>query len=403
MSIICCGCGKRRHNYEFSSKEIAKGLGAARCDKCRGRHPARKPEHRQKTTSGRYNGSGNAEFEEHDLKHPFGEGSFRYVSKGRYTSGPRKGEACVAKFFKNKGELADEFFADDKKVVTRTLEIVRKFNDKNIISQKIKVNVPEMAQFGQGSGRPGTKFQVEPYIDKYQKWNSNSGWNDSKTRTARKMQALSHFSYHDSGGRYLLCDVQGGDHGDRIVLTDPVIISKSHGYGVTDLGPEGMRTFFHKHKCNEYCDKNWSTPSKPAARYPIVPGTTMLPRRERFREPAGNDNDNGGYGGGGGSGYGSGSGGSGVGGGSGYGGGSGSGYGGNLRGNPGNTGPYAGGGGSNSGYGGNGGIRQGYQYPLGVNGARRNPFENPGQNPARGWRPPNYGLPHFLRPGGQFR
>lgn len=39
------------------------------------------------------------------------------------------------------------------------------------------------------------------------------------------MQALSHFSYHQSGRQYLFCDLQGGHYEDCYVLTDPVIMS----------------------------------------------------------------------------------------------------------------------------------------------------------------------------------
>lgn len=42
------------------------------------------------------------------------------------------------------------------------------------------------------------------------KWNSNSGWINRREGDADEfMQALSHFSYHMSGGELLMCDLQG--------------------------------------------------------------------------------------------------------------------------------------------------------------------------------------------------
>lgn len=48
---------------------------------------------------------------------------------------------------------------------------------------------------------------VEPMVPGFTKWNSNSGWVASGHDW---MQSLSHFSYHFTNGRYVLCDLQGG-------------------------------------------------------------------------------------------------------------------------------------------------------------------------------------------------
>jgi len=77
---------------------------------------------------------------------------------------------------------------------------------------------------------------------------------------------MSHFSYHDSRGEYLLCDLQGGlcDEGDHeiCVLTDPVVMFfGGDEYGQTDLGEDGMKLFFARHKCGEYCERGWDKPS----------------------------------------------------------------------------------------------------------------------------------------------
>ena len=60
-----------------------------------------------------------------------------------------------------------------------------------------------------------TQSLVEPMIAHFQKFNSNSGWvGDSGDSWCQAMQALSHFSFHDSDGSYLLCDLQGGVYSD---------------------------------------------------------------------------------------------------------------------------------------------------------------------------------------------
>lgn len=92
------------------------------------------------------------------------------------------------------------------------------------------------------------------------------------------MQALSHYSYHKNAGQFLLCDLQGGilSKGRGAVLTDPVIISRDRSYGVTDLGPEGMSTFFSRHVCNGFCMRHWQKPRDRAAYFHASTGTSML-------------------------------------------------------------------------------------------------------------------------------
>lgn len=96
------------------------------------------------------------------------------------------------------------------------------------------------------------------------------------------MQALSHFSYHMTGGNYVLCDLQGGIYRRHVVLTDPVLLSRRRVFGVTDLGPSGITSFFKRHQCNGFCRREWLRPAEGggAARHAAVAGTTMMPRRQ---------------------------------------------------------------------------------------------------------------------------
>ena len=89
------------------------------------------------------------------------------------------------------------------------------------------------------------------------------------------MQALSHYSYHLSSGQYVFCDLQGGLYRDGAVLTDPVVHSLTMQYGPTDLGRNGMLTFFAAHQCNRFCRQSWTKPAGARPIYPVVASSTM--------------------------------------------------------------------------------------------------------------------------------
>ena len=137
----------------------------------------------------------------------------------------------------------------------------------------IRMNIPSVwdQSFGDGAGQ---KFLSEPRIRNFQKFNSNTGHVAPENLVA---QALSHFSYHYSDGNTILCDLQGGKSGpSSYVLSDIVVMSRQKGkYGPADLGPAGIETFLHTHRCNQFCCKTWKNWKD--ARMVIRPqiGTTM--------------------------------------------------------------------------------------------------------------------------------
>ncbi|KAK3272233.1 hypothetical protein CYMTET_19457 [Cymbomonas tetramitiformis] len=198
----------------------------------------------------------------YNLDNPFEEGTFRYVAKGVYTSGNRAGEECVCKWFKTGVVFEDWYFEKDLEVVDKAIEFIDEFNQAGIIDVHVRVNRPEIWRFRQGERRAGQRHLIEPFIPNFEKFNSNSGWNEPNTEIQRAMQALSHFSYHVSGGRFVLCDLQGGlvKNGAEVVLTDPVILSYNRSFGSMDLGKEGIGSFFSRHVCNEFCQGHWSKP-----------------------------------------------------------------------------------------------------------------------------------------------
>ncbi|KAK3682839.1 kinase-like domain-containing protein, partial [Podospora appendiculata] len=199
----------------------------------------------------RHNDSVNATFSHDALNNPFASGAFRWVAKGVYTSGARSGQACVLKWFKTGAVLEDDYFSLDTKAVDRALEIVNRFNELNIVNKSVKINVPSVWMFDKTASKAGQKALVEPFIQNYQKFNSNTGWKDDWGAWPQVMQALSHFRYHVSGGNHVLCDLQGGIYQHELVLSDPVILSRTGDYGVTDLGRDGISSFFSQHDCNQ--------------------------------------------------------------------------------------------------------------------------------------------------------
>lgn len=203
------------------------------------------------------------------------QGSFRWVHKGIYTEGKRSGQSCIAKVFKSGSVFEESYFRNDIAVVEKVLDIVERFNSSNIINERIILNIPEIWYMIES----GEKHLLEPFINDFRKFNSNTGWTNCKTPWSRVMQALSHFSYHCTGGSFVICDLQGGLYENGAILTDPVVLSRDRRFGPTDLGPQGISTFFSTHICNEYCRPNWTKPYKPVQVFVPVSGTTMTMER----------------------------------------------------------------------------------------------------------------------------
>jgi hypothetical protein len=106
----------------------------------------------------------------------------------------------------------------------------------------------------------GAQALVEPFIEGFRKFNSNSGWAGSGTY-AGISAALSHYTNHAPSGQLLLCDLQGGVTADGAELTDPVVMSSTERFGPMDYGMKGIRNFFAHHVCNEWCGKKgWTLP-----------------------------------------------------------------------------------------------------------------------------------------------
>jgi len=203
-------------------------------------------------------------------------GAQRHVYKGMYEKGPRKNQYGVKKTFKSGSVYADSFFEEDIHATGVAATYIKAFNELQL-GKKVYLNKPDVWQDVKpdGAGKK-SQFIVEPFIEgSYRKFNSNTGF---AADSFHMMQALSHYSYHCSGGKRLLCDLQGGYYADHYILTDPVICSGDQQFGVTDLGSAGIQNFFHYHRCNHRCNAGWLKPAMAARHFNAVPGTTFFRR-----------------------------------------------------------------------------------------------------------------------------
>ncbi|KAF9381752.1 hypothetical protein BGX21_002004 [Mortierella sp. AD011] len=202
----------------------------------------------------------------------YARGAFKKVYKGKYTEGSRTGQPCVSKVFISGSVFENSYFQHEMDVVKKATEIVRAFNGLELINKRIVINQPEIWVFRDSQALT----LIEPLIENFEKFNSNSGWTQDTTSWGQAMQALAHYSFHYSNGQLTLCDLQGGVYSDGIVLTDPVVMSTDRRFGPTDLGKDGIDSFFHHHVCNNFCRSSWTRPSRRMGLFPVVKGTTMM-------------------------------------------------------------------------------------------------------------------------------
>jgi hypothetical protein len=76
-----------------------------------------------------------------------------------------------------------------------------------------------------------------------------------------------------------------------VSISDPVIMSRNQNYGVTDLGPDGISTFFARHRCTRFCQPHWTQPRNTAVHYSRSSCTYMELRGEQHVYGDGDDDD----------------------------------------------------------------------------------------------------------------
>ncbi len=191
MGRVCVGCARDLPETSYTGSQLFKGPGASRCAGCVHGHSSDNAA-AQQSDSGRYNISNHAIIPLDALENPFASGVFRLVAKGSYISGPRFGQACVVKWFNTGAVFENDYFALDIKAVHKALGLVNRFNQLKILNKTVKINVPQVWILDDAHGKwAGQKVMCEPFIQDYQKFNSNTGWNDNSQPWGQAMQALS--------------------------------------------------------------------------------------------------------------------------------------------------------------------------------------------------------------------
>eukprot|EP01112_Ceratiomyxa_fruticulosa_P003650 TRINITY_DN1396_c0_g1_i1.p1 TRINITY_DN1396_c0_g1~~TRINITY_DN1396_c0_g1_i1.p1 ORF type:complete len:572 (+),score=138.21 TRINITY_DN1396_c0_g1_i1:312-2027(+) len=96
--------------------------------------------------------------------------------------------------------------------------------------------------------KPPILCAIEPLlVGEYKKNNSNYG---AVLNARSTPQAFSHFTYEQSSKQLIIVDIQGVED----VYTDPQIHTiDGKGYGLGNLGKNGISQFLNSHKCNAVC------------------------------------------------------------------------------------------------------------------------------------------------------
>ena len=170
--------------------------------------PARRPSSERIYNSKRIDGgSVNLDFK------PTGEGFFRWIALGEYTTGPNQSKISVCKWFKHDyvEHSLQHFYSSRDSVKEMATNIIEDFQSLCVCPFYISLNhydtiiCDELNPSGEG-----VTLLAQPFLENFQKFNSNTGWVLPKeTQLNQVLQAISHFSYHASNGTCLLCDLQG--------------------------------------------------------------------------------------------------------------------------------------------------------------------------------------------------
>eukprot|EP00980_Cylindrotheca_fusiformis_P007230 scaffold1525_cov142-Cylindrotheca_fusiformis.AAC.30 len=209
-----------------------------------------------------------------------GEGHFRVCVAGTFVGGNRNGQAAACKRFKPifRG-MEREFFAKDFQIADRAIRSAEKWNTLCDIGKEIVISRGSLQR-----SRSGIQYLVEPLIRDFRKFTSNGGWiGDTSNWRVQCMEAFTHFTYAESRGQLIVCDLQGryklnrySRGKSRFELGDPAICSRRRVYGPTDLGEKGIDSFFANHVCSSYCKSHWPRPRNPTQWFPRSQGTSMV-------------------------------------------------------------------------------------------------------------------------------
>lgn len=181
--------------------------------------------------------------------------------------GPRKGEKCVVKAFRN-GFGTYSYWNSEVLKAQKASEIAKLFNKemKRIgLPGSIKFNVPMLVEIDEVSsfmcislllGKPRKKMKefeivsVETYLDgEFEEFSRNSV-HQSETIIP---DAFTHYSWCKSKGEFIVCNMKGIRKGCNYHFTVPTVHSVDSKFGKSDRGRLAIENFFSHHQCNNLC------------------------------------------------------------------------------------------------------------------------------------------------------
>ena len=184
---------------------------------------------------------------------PFAEGVSRYAYKGvMVRPSERKGEKVVVKKFRERYVKYKKDWDTDVQVAKTAEQLAQKFNRVSKTTRPINYKLLNPMKVKNSEEWVAVEYFLH---GEYTKWLSNAGWvNQQEMGEGGSLPAFSHWTWVETNGQLLVCDLQGvKDNPTGYWLTDPAIHSTSRSYGDTDLGNIGMHMFFTTHKCTEFC------------------------------------------------------------------------------------------------------------------------------------------------------
>ncbi|XP_033636051.1 eukaryotic elongation factor 2 kinase-like [Asterias rubens] len=215
----------------------------------------------------------------------FAQGAARRAYRGKYCAGPKEGQLCVVKLYKEEwcSHLNELAWKADTRASEKAQEMAVAFNRDRPTSKPIKFVIPDITNVDTSSGfnllwfipiasnvkgklagtaessaemvPKGASIAIEEYLrGEFTKFNSNSSYVNHDVG-AYGPGAFSHYTYHKSRGTLLISDIQWIRQADGYHFTDPAVQSVEgvSSYGATDLGVFGIIKFFQNHHCNDLC------------------------------------------------------------------------------------------------------------------------------------------------------
>ena len=176
----------------------------------------------------------------------FAEGAMRAAYHMRDLSATGDESRYVAKISKDTNVAPSQYF-DDVRMQSEAQKWAERFNERGV-PKKVQFIGAYVMELPDRPNRP--ICGVERYVPgEYVKYNNNWDWSDDRRNTP---QAFSHFTWEASRHQLLICDIQGVAD----MYTDPQIHSlnpQTDGYGLGNLGIQGIDRFLGSHTCNHIC------------------------------------------------------------------------------------------------------------------------------------------------------